>query len=48
MLCLEEKGGGVQAEEHHPNREAGGGSIMLWGCFAAGGTGALHKKTQKK
>ena len=20
----------------------GGGSIMLWGCFAAGGTGALH------
>ena len=21
----------------------GGGSIMLWGCFAAGGTGALHK-----
>jgi hypothetical protein len=21
----------------------GGGSIMLWGCLAAGGTGALHK-----
>ena len=21
----------------------GCGSIMLWGCFAAGGTGALHK-----
>ena len=21
----------------------GGGSIMLWRCFAAGGTGALHK-----
>ena len=21
----------------------GGGSIMLWGCFTAGGTGALHK-----
>ena len=20
-----------------------GGSIMLWGCFAAGGPGALHK-----
>ena len=37
----------MQAEEHHPNRDArgmhGGGSIMLWGCFAAGGTGALHK-----
>ena len=32
---LEEKGGGLQAEEHHPNREARDGSIMLWGCFAA-------------
>jgi hypothetical protein len=21
----------------------GGGSIVLWGCFAAGETGALHK-----
>ena len=21
----------------------GGGSIMLWGCFAAEGTGALHE-----
>ena len=28
----------MQAEEHHPNREA-----RLWQCFAAGGTGALHK-----
>ena len=37
------KGGGLQAEEHHSNREARGGSIMLWECFAAGGTGALHK-----
>ena len=35
--------GCLQAEEHHPNREAWGGSIMLWGCFAAVGTGALHK-----
>jgi hypothetical protein len=24
-------------------RGMGVGSIMLWGCFAAGGTGALHK-----
>ena len=40
---MEEKGGCLQAEEHHPNREARGGSIMLWECFAAGGTGALHK-----
>ena len=20
-----------------------GGSVMLWGCFAVGGSGALHK-----
>ena len=40
---MEEKGRGLQAKEHHPNREARGGSIMLWGCFAEGGTGALHK-----
>jgi hypothetical protein len=33
----------LQTEEHHPNREALDGSIMLLGCFAAGGTGALHK-----
>ena len=26
-----------------PSLKHGGGSIMLWGCFAAGGTGALHK-----
>uniref|UniRef100_A0AAZ3R193 Sleeping Beauty transposase HTH domain-containing protein n=1 Tax=Oncorhynchus tshawytscha TaxID=74940 RepID=A0AAZ3R193_ONCTS len=26
-----------------PTLTHGGGSIMLWGCFAAGGTGALHK-----
>ena len=26
-----------------PNEKHGVGSIMLWGCFAAGGTGALHK-----
>ena len=36
------KGGCLQAEEHHPNREARDGSIMLWGCFAAGGT-SLNK-----
>ncbi|CDQ65846.1 unnamed protein product [Oncorhynchus mykiss] len=43
VKMLEETGGGLQAEEQHPNCEARGGSIMLWGCFAAGGTGALHK-----
>ena len=26
--------------------QAEGGSIMLWGCVAAGGTGALHKIDQ--
>jgi hypothetical protein len=26
-----------------PTVKRGGGSIMLWGCFAAGGTGELHK-----
>ena len=26
-----------------PTVKHGGGSIMLWGCFAAGGTGAFHK-----
>ena len=31
--------GGLQAEEHHPNRES---QHQTWGCFAAGGTGALH------
>ena len=26
-----------------PDVKPGGGSIMMWGCFAAGGTGGLHK-----
>ena len=37
------KRGGLQAKEHHPNREARGWQHHVAGCFAAGGTGALHK-----
>ena len=33
----------MQAEEHHPNREARGWQHHVVGYFAAGGTGALHK-----
>ena len=40
---MEEKGGGLQAEEQHPNRESRGWQHHAVGCFAAGGTGALHK-----
>ena len=40
---MEEKEGGLQAEEHHPNHEALGWPHHVVGCFAAGRTGALHK-----
>lgn len=36
------RGGGWQAEEHHPKSDAWGG-ISLWGRFAAGRAGAHHK-----
>ena len=40
---MEEKEGGLQAKGHHPNREARGWQHHVVRCFAAGGTGALHK-----
>ena len=40
---VEEKGGGLQAEEHHPKHEARGWQHHVVGVLAAGGTGALHK-----
>ena len=37
------KRGRLASRTTPPPVKHGGGSIMLWGCFAAGGTGALHK-----
>ena len=40
---MEEKGDACKPKDNIPNVKHGGGSIMLWGCFAARGTSALPK-----
>ena len=40
---MEEKGEACKPKNTIPTVKHGDGSLMLWGCSAAGGTGALHK-----
>ena len=40
---MEEKGEACKLKNTIPTVKHWGGSIMMWRCFAAGGTGALHK-----
>jgi hypothetical protein len=43
LYVWREKGKACKPKNTIPTVKHGGGSIMLWGCFAPGGHGALHK-----
>ena len=43
MTFGEKWGEACKPENTIPTVKYGGGSIMLWGCLAVGGTGELHK-----
>jgi hypothetical protein len=43
LYVWRKKGEACKPKNTIPTVKHGGGSIMLWGCFAAGGSGALHK-----